>query len=311
MDLRQLAALVAVSDTGTFSAAAERLHTVQSNVSTHVAHLERSLGVALVDRSAGRLTEEGEVVVARARRIQAELDALAADVASLRDEVAGNVHLGVIGTTGRWLMPPLLTAMGERHPSVRVSVLEGNTTSLFPQLLSGTLDLAMVNLPITDQDVFVERLFEEDLIIVAPNDHPLALLDEVTLTDLASHELLLTPPGTSIRVDLDRAAAEAGVRLRAKAELDGLRLIASLTFEGYGAAVLPSSAVPAWMSGDWRRVPLRGVARRCVGLARRRRGLLSAPSRVLTETLRDVVAAGSVDQPGIHLLPAPEEPQRG
>ena len=244
MDLRQLAALVAVSDTGTFSAAAERLHTVQSNVSTHVAHLERSLGVALVDRSAGRLTEEGEVVVARARRIQAELDALAADVASLRDDVAGNVHLGVIGTTGRWLMPPLLTAMGERHPSVRVSVLEGNTTSLFPQLLSGTLDLAMVNLPVTDQDVFVERLFEEDLIVVAPNDHPLALLDEVTLADLASHELLLTPPGTSIRVDLDRAAADAGVRLRAKAELDGLRLIASLTFEGYGAAVLPSSAVP-------------------------------------------------------------------
>ena len=311
MDLRQLAALVAVADTGTFSAAAEVLHTVQSNVSTHVAHLERSLGVTLVDRSGGCLTEEGEVVVARARRIQAELDALSADVASLRDEVAGNVRVGVIGTTGRWLMPPLLTAMGERHPAVRVAVLEGNTTSLLPHLLSGSLDLAMVNLPVTDQDVVVDRLFEEDLIVVAPSDHPLALLDEVTLTDLASHELLLTPPGTSIRVDLDQAAAAAGVQLRAKAELDGLRLIASLSFEGYGAAVLPSSAVPSWLTGDWKRVPVRGVARRCVGLARRRRGLLSAPSRVLTEALRDVVAAGSVDQPGIHLLPAPDEPQRG
>ena len=73
MDLRQLASLVAVAETGTFSAAATNLHTVQSNVSTHVARLERELGVTLVDRSAGRLTGEGEVVVARARRIQAEL----------------------------------------------------------------------------------------------------------------------------------------------------------------------------------------------------------------------------------------------
>src|ERR671911_2714366 len=91
MDLRQLAALTAVADAGSFSAAARRLHTVQSNVSTHVARLEKELGVTLVDRAAGRLTEEGEVVVARARRVQAELEALTADVASLRDEVAGSV----------------------------------------------------------------------------------------------------------------------------------------------------------------------------------------------------------------------------
>ena len=90
MDLRQLAALVAVADPGSFSAAARALHTVQSNVSTHVARLERELGVTLVDRTGGWLTEEGEAVVRRARRMQAELDALDADVASLRDEVTGH-----------------------------------------------------------------------------------------------------------------------------------------------------------------------------------------------------------------------------
>src|SRR5256885_14166355 len=105
MDLRQLAALVAVAEHGTFSAAADLLHTVQSNVSTHVARLERELGAALVDRAAGRLTEEGEAVVARARRIQGELAALAADVASMRDEGAGPARVGVIGTIRRWLAP--------------------------------------------------------------------------------------------------------------------------------------------------------------------------------------------------------------
>jgi DNA-binding transcriptional LysR family regulator len=300
MDLRQLAALVAVADTGTFSAAADVLHTVQSNISTHVARLERELGATLVDRAAGRLTEEGEVVVARARRVRNELDALVADVASLRDEVAGPVSFGVIGTTGRWFMPPLLSAMSELHPKVRVSGLEGNTTVLLPALLSGRLDLALVNLPVDDPDLHVDRLFEEDLIVVAPQGHPLADLEEVSLVELAEHELLLTPPGTSIRVDLDRAAAEAGVALKAKAELDGLRLIASLAFEGYGAAVLPATAVPKWLTGDWHRVPIRGVGRRCVGLARRRRGLLSAPARALAEVVGDVVLRETGAQSGVH-----------
>src|SRR5215211_5190667 len=214
MDLRQLASLVAVAETGTFSAAATKLHTVQSNVSTHVARLEKELGVTLVDRAAGRLTEEGEVVVARARRVQAELEALTADVASLRDEVAGQVSLGIIGTTARWLMPPLLTAMTERHPKVRISTVEANTTALLPQVVGGNVDLGVINLPVADPDVEVVPVFEEDLILLTPPDHPLASQHHVGVGDLADHELLLTPEGTSIRVLLDEAARAGGVALR-------------------------------------------------------------------------------------------------
>src|SRR5207302_4821535 len=73
MDLKHLQALVGIADTGSFSAAAASIGTVQSNVSAHVARLERELEVELVDRASGRLTEEGEVVVARARQMLAEL----------------------------------------------------------------------------------------------------------------------------------------------------------------------------------------------------------------------------------------------
>src|SRR5437763_686740 len=90
MDLRQLGALVAVADHRSFSAAARALHTVQSNISTHVARLERELGVALVDRATGKLTPEGEIVVSRARRIETELEALVADVAAVHSEVEGD-----------------------------------------------------------------------------------------------------------------------------------------------------------------------------------------------------------------------------
>jgi LysR family hydrogen peroxide-inducible transcriptional activator len=126
----------------------------------------------------------------------------------------------------------------------------------------------------------------------------------VTLRELAEHELLLTPQGTSIRVALDAAAARDGVALKPKAELDGVRLIASLALEGFGAAVLPASAVPSYFQGSWRVVGIDGLPRRQVALARRRRGLLSAPARALADVVVDVVAAATGAQPGIYPTPA-------
>src|SRR5205085_2251486 len=183
MDRRQLSALVAVADEGSFSAAATALHTVQSNVSTHIARLERELGSVLVDRSAGRLTEEGEAVANRARRIKAELDALVADVAALHDVVSGTVRFGVIGTTARWLVPRVLETMGERHPHVQLFVIGGDSTSLEPQLASGQLDLAVVNMPVPAPDLVAESLFEEDLVLVVPSTDPLATRTDLTLKD--------------------------------------------------------------------------------------------------------------------------------
>ncbi len=302
MDLRQLAALTAVADHHSFSAAARALHTVQSNVSTHVARLEQELGTALVERASGTLTDEGQVVVQRARRIQGELEALAADVASLRHEVSGPARLGVIGTTGRWLVPLLLDAVAASHPRVRLVLVDATTTSLLPQVVAGRLDLAVVNLPVDDPDLVVQDLFEEDRILVAPTSHPLASEDRVTLADLAGHDLLLEPPGTAFRDDLDAEAERAGVTLSAQAEVDGMRLVASLAFAGFGAAVLPASAAPGGIAGDWRRVEVSGLARRSVGLVVRRRGLPSAPARAVREVLGDVIGREVPGQPGLHLF---------
>ena len=90
MDLRQLTTLVAIADHGSFSAAARALYTVQSNVSGHIARLEKELGVVLVDRQRGGLTDEGMIVVERARRVLHELEDIAADMASRGDEVTGD-----------------------------------------------------------------------------------------------------------------------------------------------------------------------------------------------------------------------------
>lgn len=305
MEIRQLAAVLALADHGTFSAAADALGTVQSNVSTHVAHLERELGTPLFDRSRGALTEEGAAVVARARRVMAELDALVSDVAAVRNVVTGSVRLGMIGTTARWLAPKIIEAMSTEHPGVRLSVAEGTSAGLAERLLGGQLDLAVSSLPLGDEDLVAEGLFDEDLVLVVEQSDPLVLRRDVTLAELSSMPLLLPMPGTSLRQELEMALGSGqpgSVNLTAKAELDGVRLIASLTFDGHGPAILPASAVPEYLRDRWATVAVAGLPRRTVGVVIRQRGLLSAPARAVRRLLHAVVAdqVGPNGRPGIY-----------
>ena len=304
MDLRQLSALTAVADHRSFSAAARALHTVQSNVSAHIANLERELKTPLVDRTTGHLTEAGELVVVRARRVQAELDALGSDVASSLGEISGVVRFGVIGTTGRWLVPRLLTALADAHPKVRLVAVDATTTSLLPQLAAGSLDAAIVNLPANDPDVDTEILFEEEHVLLLTDDHELAGRASVTLAELADVPLLLEPRGTGFRDDLDADAERAGVTLTPQAEVDGMRLLASLAYEGYGAAILPASAVVERPESGWTTVSIEGTTPRGVGLATPRRGRLAAPTRSSIEVLRAVIAAEVPNRPLLHLRSA-------
>jgi DNA-binding transcriptional LysR family regulator len=302
MELRHLQALTAVSDHGTFSAAAEHLNTVQSNISAHVARLERELGAPLIDRADGRLTEEGTVVVARARRILSELDALISDVAACKDEVTGTVRVGMIGTTARWLVPRLMDVARKRHPKLRLVVVEGNTTGLEPQLASGQLDLAVLHLPVNGGDLVARLLFEEDLMLVVPQGHAMADPGRpLALEDLADMELLLPLPGTAFRDELDAVTRPLGITLLPAAEIDGLRLIASLAFEGYGPAILPATAVPSFLRAQIHPVPIDGLPRRRVGVAQRSRGLPSAPTRALNELLDAVVAVPEDRPDGVHV----------
>ncbi len=301
MELRHLQALTAISDHRTFSAAAEHLGTVQSNVSAHIARLERELGAPMVDRSDGHLTEEGLVVVARARRILSELDALVSDVAACRDEVTGTVRVGIIGTTARWLVPRVMDAAHQRHPKLRLVIVEGTTTSMEPQLASGQLDLAVLNLPV-GRDLVANLLFEEDLMLVVPEGHAMATPDRpLTLEDLADLELLLPLPGTAFRDELDSVTRPLGISLLPAAEIDGLRLIASLTFDGYGPAILPATAIPTVLRSRFSPVAVEGLPRRQVGVAQRSRGLPSAPTRALLELMQAVVASPVARPHGVHV----------
>jgi len=292
MQLRHLQALVALSELRSFSAAADSLGTVQSNVSAQVARLESELGAILFDRSAGSLTPEGEVVVARAYRMMGELEAMTADLTALRQEVAGFVRAGMIGTTARWLVPPLLAELAGRHPKLRLTVAEGTNTLLEPQLAAGRLDVAVLTLPVGGRDLSFEPLFEEDIVlVVAPEDDRLPVAGRVELADLSEIPLLLPAPGTSFRAEIDAAVKPLGIRLQSRAEVDGVQLIATLTADGFGPALLPATAVTTHLPVPLRTLAVDGLAARRVGLALRSRGMPAAPTRAVLDVLRRLVAA--------------------
>ena len=301
MELRQLTSLLAIADHGSFSAAAKSLGTVQSNVSAHISRLEKDLGTTLIDRHSGQLTDEGLAVAERARRIVHEMDDITSDIKARDEAITGETRLGVLGTTARWFMPRLLTSLSHSHPGVRTIVHEGSTSSLLPRLANGTVDAAIVHLPVEDPELITQPLFAEDMLLLAHSKHALASYDTISLTELATHPLLLPPRSTAFRRIVDRAAANKGVALQAQAEIDGVRLLASLAFEGFGAAIVPASAIPGWLKGDFVRIAVPELPRRVVGWAQRRR---PQPNRATRATLAEaqlVIEKYGTRQPGVYV----------
>jgi len=229
------------------------------------------------------------------------MDDISADMASRGDSVSGDSRLGVIGTTARWLMPQFLPLVAEDHPLVHVTIFEGSTSNLLPRLAAGHLDACIVHLPVDDPELTIEPLFAEDLIVVVHSRHPWATEEELSLQRVAAEPLLIPPKGTAMRRILDRAAAAADCTLRPQAEIDGVRLLTSLAMEGYGPAIVPSTAIPRWLKGDFTRISVPELPRRVVGWVQRRRPIPGAPTRALLKAMRETLETRGSLQTGVYV----------
>lgn len=306
MDVRQLEALVAIADHGTFSHAADALGTVQSNISSRIARLEAELGTELVDRATGQVTESGTIVVQRSRRIFNELNAIASDVSELNAEIRGPVMLGMIGTAGRWIVPLLLQAQRTQYPHISLRIIEGSNSALEPQLVSGHLDLAVLAWPVLSSELFESDLFSEDLVVIVDRSHPLANMgDSVAFQTLSEHPLLMPLPGTSLRREIDEASHAQGVDLNPIIELDGLRTIASLTFDGHGPSILPATMLSQHLRDKFVAIHIQDMEPRRVSLVMRRFGFPAAAVRAIGSLLHDVVRHAVNVPEGVYI---PSEP---
>jgi DNA-binding transcriptional LysR family regulator len=244
MELRQLRYLEAVARHRSFTRAAAELHTAQSALSHQVRRLEDELGVQLLHRTSRQVavSAAGEVVLARARRVLAEADDLAAELADLTGVVQGEVALGAVLPAGPLDLPALLVELRRRHPAVWVHLREGTADDMRAWLVADELDLAIAALDPLDPGpgLTATPLFAEELVAVVPEGHQLAGNDVVELEELAADAFVAPSRGSALRARLEEAL---GAPLAVALETSDLRAIRALVARELGVAVLPQSAV--------------------------------------------------------------------
>lgn len=289
MELRHLDTLVAIDEEGTFTAAADTLRTVQSNVSEQIRQLENELGVTLLARGRGGAspTESGQVVLVRARRIRREIQLLHEELAALRGLQVGNATFGVVGTASRWLVPQLVAHLRDAAPGIRLLVHEGASERLLAEVVAQDLALAVVTAPAPDARIVFEHLADEPMVGLAPIDADLPD-GPLKVTDLARLRLVLPPEVNPLRREIESAAAKLGVQLDVPVEVEGIRLIADLVAAGAGIAVLPETAVPPNLEG-LRTFQITDLPPRQLGLATLKGAPLSLADRAVRDAVLEIV----------------------
>lgn len=245
MELRQLRYLVALADEQSFTRAAAREHIAQPALSQQIQKLEQELGLALVERTTRRvsITDAGNLLVARARRILTELESARQELDRVRGVQTGHVTVGAMNTMGPVDITLVLARYHERHPAVELTVREGNSDALAEMLRIDALDVAFLSVTerVESHGLALQQILMEELVVVLPHDHPLAGREEIRMIDLAGEEFISYREGSRLRELLMGAADEAGFTPRIFLESNESRRIRRLVGRGLGVAILPRS----------------------------------------------------------------------
>jgi LysR family transcriptional activator of glutamate synthase operon len=245
MELRQLRYLVALADERHFTRAAERAHIAQPALSQQIRRLELEVGTPLVQRTTRRvaMTEAGDVLVARARRVLAEIEAANSELQSLKGLLSGRVTVGAMHTMGPIDVSLVLARFRDRHPGVELTVREQASEELAELLRVDELDLAFLSVTerVESHGLGLRRLVLEELVAVLPRDHRLANQRRVRMADLANEQFISYRPGARLRELLLSSAQQSGFEPRITLESNESERIRRLVARGLGVAVLPRS----------------------------------------------------------------------
>ncbi len=242
MDLASLDTFIAIAETGSFSAAGERLHLSQPAVSKRIASLEQQLEVRLFDRI-GRevsLTEAGRALLPRAWQILNVLDDTRRALSNLNGDVSGRLTLATSHHIGLHRLPPLLRAFTRAHPQVALDIRFLDSEVAYEEVLHGRTELAVITLaPHTAAPVRAVPVWGDPLDFVAAPEHPLAHGGPVTLAEVAQHAAVFPGENTFTHHIVQRLFEEAGLKPNVSMSTNYLETIKMLVSIGLAWSVLP------------------------------------------------------------------------
>ena len=245
MELHQLRYFTAVADTSSFSRAAERCHVSQPSLSQQILKLESELGGRLFDRlgRSVRLTELGQAFLPRARSVLHELSTAKDEVTERLESEAGPVVIGAIPTIGPYWLPPRLATFSRKFPKIHLTIAEEITPVLLERLRSGSVDLAILALPIRGHEFDAQSLFSERLFAALPKNHKLARRPSLRLTDLRTEPFLFLRDGHCFRDASVAACDRARLDPRVVFESGHLASLLPMVGAGMGVSLVPEMAV--------------------------------------------------------------------
>jgi LysR family hydrogen peroxide-inducible transcriptional activator len=245
MNLRDLRYLVALADHRHFGKAAAACYVSQPTLSTQIKKLEDELGVAVVERAPRKvmLTPVGLEMAERARRIVAEVEQMKEAARRSQDPEAGTVRLGLFPTLGPYLLPHVVPGIRERFPRLELLLVEEKSDVLLARLREGRLDAGLLAMPIHDDQLHAEFLFEEPFLLAVPEAHPLARRDTLRLSDLAQEKLLLLEDGHCLRDQALDVCQLAGAGEKSEFRATSLETLRQMVAANVGVTLLPTLAV--------------------------------------------------------------------
>jgi LysR family hydrogen peroxide-inducible transcriptional activator len=244
MNLRDLRYLVALADERHFGKAAERCFVSQPTLSAQIRKLEEYLGAPLVERQPKRvaLTEVGQKVVERARRLLQEADAIVEIARADRDPLSGTLRLALIPTVGPYLLPHIATRLRRELPRLKLLLYEYQTVPLIERLRSGDLDVGILALPVPTDGLETAELYDEPFMLAVPGSHRLAERDRVKVDDLAGEALLLLEDGHCLRDQALEVCGRVPVREDPDYRATSLETLRQMVAAGHGVTLLPQLA---------------------------------------------------------------------
>ena len=245
MNLRALQYFVKLSELRHFSRAAEACFVSQPTLSTQIKKLEDELGVQLVERSPRNimLTPVGEEIAERARLVLSEVNQIRAVANRAGDPADGNLRLGLFPTLAPYLLPHVIPTIRNQYPNLKLQLAEEKTEDILKMLQQGELDAALLALPVTDEGLDMEILFEEPFVLAIPGEHPLREKSRIALKDLNGSELLLLDEGHCLREHALEVCALAGAHERVDFHATSMETLRQMVAANVGITLMPLLSV--------------------------------------------------------------------
>lgn len=272
-----------------FSRAAKLNNITQSAVSQQLRAMEKHFNVFIVDRSQKqfRLTREGQKLYQSAKEILHLYEKLDSELQEMKKIISGTIHISTVYSIGLHELPPYVKAFMKEFPSVNVRVEYRRSNHVYDDVIHNAVDLGLVAYPAKMRQLEIIPFREDNLVVVASPDHPIANKQEVKLTDLANENFIGFEQDIPTRRATDQLFKEAKIDLDPVMEFDNIETVKRAVEIGAGIAIVPEITImQEAMQGHLKKVRIKGVTAKKLN---RPLAIIHRKGRVLTPAMKKLI----------------------